>query len=74
MISNRTLIQTDTQSGVTSFPQGATLVAVVRDENVLVDLPPDFRLVATDTVFVCGSSDAISSLQTAFSMLPVKAV
>ena len=57
-----------------AFPQGATLVAVVRDENVLVDLPPDFRLVATDTVFVCGSSDAISSLQTAFSMLPVKAV
>ncbi len=51
---------------------GATVVAVQREESILVDLPADFRLAATDAVFVCGSSDAISSLQSAYSMLPVR--
>ena len=53
-------------------PSEAVIVAVERSGTVVVDLPADFRLEATDTLYVCGSADSIQSLQTAFSLLPAR--
>ncbi len=36
-----------------------TVAAVERGEDVLVDLGPDFRFERDDTVYVCGSGDAV---------------
>ena len=38
---------------------GCSVVAVERGDDVLVDLGPDFRFQPEDTVYVCGSSDAV---------------
>jgi Trk K+ transport system NAD-binding subunit len=38
---------------------GCTVVAVERDEEVLVEFDPDFRFTPDDTVYVCGSSAAV---------------
>jgi K+/H+ antiporter YhaU regulatory subunit KhtT len=38
---------------------GCTVVAVERDEEVLVEFNPDFRFTPDDTVYVCGSSAAV---------------
>ncbi|HVT57564.1 MAG TPA: TrkA C-terminal domain-containing protein [Thermoanaerobaculia bacterium] len=38
---------------------GCSVVAVERGEEVLVEFGPDFRFQSDDTVYVCGSSQAI---------------
>jgi Trk K+ transport system NAD-binding subunit len=45
---------------------GCSVVAVERGEDVLVDLGPDFRFSADDTVYVCGSTGAVRRFSEVF--------
>jgi len=45
---------------------GASVVAVERGDEVLVDLGPEFRFEAGDVLYVCGSKDATQRFQRVF--------
>jgi len=45
---------------------GCSVVAVERGEDVVVELGADFRFVRGDTLFVCGSNEAVRSFQEQF--------
>jgi Trk K+ transport system NAD-binding subunit len=45
---------------------GASVVAVARGEDVLVDLPSEFRFESGDTLYVCGSNEATRRFQSLF--------
>jgi len=47
---------------------GCSLVAVERGDDVLVELGPDFRFQAEDTVYVCGSSGAVQRFGEVFHL------
>lgn len=47
---------------------GCSLVAVERGDDVLVDLGPDFQFQPDDTVYVCGSSDAVQRFGEVFRL------
>lgn len=38
---------------------GCSVAAVERRDDVVVDLSPDFRILAEDTVYICGSATAV---------------
>ncbi len=45
---------------------GASVVAVERGEEVIVELGPEFRFRADDAVYVCGSNRGIRRFQEVF--------
>jgi len=45
---------------------GASVVAVERGEEVLVEFGPDFRFQAEDAVYVCGSGRGVRRFQEVF--------
>jgi len=49
---------------------GCTLVAVERGDELLTDLPAGFRFVATDRVFLCGSSAAVQKFDVEIPAVP----
>jgi len=42
---------------------GCSVVAVERDDELLVEFPPDFRFAESDDVYVCGSAAAVRRFQ-----------
>ncbi|HEY0513249.1 MAG TPA: NAD-binding protein [Thermoanaerobaculia bacterium] len=45
---------------------GCSVVAVERGEDVVVEFPPDFRFGAGDSVYLCGSGDAVRRFREVF--------
>jgi len=45
---------------------GCTVVAVEREGELIMTLPPSFRLASADSLYICGTADAIQSYQQKF--------
>ena len=46
---------------------GCTVIAVERGDEVIMDIPPEFSLIAGDALYVCGTVDAFDHFYQEFT-------
>ena len=49
---------------------GCSVIAVERDGEVIMDIPPDFLLGDGDALYVCGTADAFDHFYEEFTVSP----
>jgi K+/H+ antiporter YhaU regulatory subunit KhtT len=47
---------------------GCTVIAVQRDDEVIMDIPSEFALIEGDALYVCGTVDAFDCFHEEFAV------